>query len=179
MSEHNKQLSKQISYILRHAPWEYELEFDEEGWVPLEHLLEGLNADGGGVTRADIEEMMRTAIKSRFEIQGDSIRAFYGHSVPGKLKKIPIEPPEILYHGTVERFLPLIRDSGLKPMSRQYVHLSFDPKTAEIVAKRRGKGIILLRVRARDAWNAGLKFHEEGDHIWLSDAIPAEWIEFE
>ena len=26
-------LSKEISYALRHAPWEYELELDEEGFV--------------------------------------------------------------------------------------------------------------------------------------------------
>ncbi|WP_032078032.1 RNA 2'-phosphotransferase [Clostridium drakei] len=33
------QLSKEISYALRHAPWEYELELDEEGWVSVEQLL--------------------------------------------------------------------------------------------------------------------------------------------
>ena len=25
-------LSKEVSYALRHAPWEYELEMDKEGW---------------------------------------------------------------------------------------------------------------------------------------------------
>jgi RNA:NAD 2''-phosphotransferase len=28
-------LSKEVSYALRHAPWEYELELDESGWVPI------------------------------------------------------------------------------------------------------------------------------------------------
>ena len=28
-----EKLSKEVSYALRHAPWEYELEMDEEGWV--------------------------------------------------------------------------------------------------------------------------------------------------
>ena len=31
-------LSKEISYVLRHAPWKYELEMDEEGWVLVELL---------------------------------------------------------------------------------------------------------------------------------------------
>lgn len=31
-----EELSKEISYALRHAPWEYELEMDQEGWVPVE-----------------------------------------------------------------------------------------------------------------------------------------------
>ena len=33
------QLSKEISYALRHAPWEYELELDDNGWVSVEQLL--------------------------------------------------------------------------------------------------------------------------------------------
>ena len=28
-------ISKEISYALRHAPWEYELELDEQGFVPI------------------------------------------------------------------------------------------------------------------------------------------------
>ena len=38
------ELSKEISYALRHVPWEYELEMDEEGWVSVE-LLDALNKD--------------------------------------------------------------------------------------------------------------------------------------
>lgn len=32
-------LSKEVSYALRHAPWEYELEIDEEGWVDINQLI--------------------------------------------------------------------------------------------------------------------------------------------
>ena len=39
------ELSKEISYALRHAPWEYELEMDDEGWVSLEQLLDSLRRD--------------------------------------------------------------------------------------------------------------------------------------
>ena len=37
-----EELSKEVSYALRHAPWEYELEMDEEGWVSIEQLLSAL-----------------------------------------------------------------------------------------------------------------------------------------
>ena len=40
MMNHEK-LSKEVSYALRHAPWEYEFEMDEEGWVNTEQLLRG------------------------------------------------------------------------------------------------------------------------------------------
>ena len=36
-----EELSKEVSYALRHAPWEYELEMDEEGQVNIEQLLRG------------------------------------------------------------------------------------------------------------------------------------------
>ena len=39
------ELSKEISYALRHAPWEYELEINEEGWVQVEQLLDALHKD--------------------------------------------------------------------------------------------------------------------------------------
>ncbi len=35
-------LSKEVSYALRHVPWKYELEMDENGWVPVEQLLDAL-----------------------------------------------------------------------------------------------------------------------------------------
>ena len=39
------ELGKEISYALRHAPWEYELEMDEEGWVPVGQLLNALHKE--------------------------------------------------------------------------------------------------------------------------------------
>lgn len=176
----SQRLSKQIAYILRHAPWEYELELDEEGWVELEQLLEGLRSEkwSADVTREDIEEMIRTSSKARFEIAGDRIRAYYGHSVPGKLRKEKAEPPELLYHGTVDRFLASIRQSGLQTMSRQYVHLSGDTEMAGIVARRRGKGTVILPIRAREASRNGVVFYRESNGVWLADAVAPEWIEF-
>ena len=174
----NERLSKQLSYVLRHAPWVYELELDEEGWTPLDQLLEGLRSEGAfrHVERGDIEAMIASSAKARFELAGDSIRAYYGHSLPGKILKRRATPPELLYHGTVRRFLPAIEASGLKPMSRQYVHLSRDLDMANTVARRRGSDIVILSIKARAAAEAGLPFYEESNGVWLADEIPAEWI---
>ncbi|GED31946.1 RNA 2'-phosphotransferase [Brevibacillus centrosporus] len=37
-----QRLSKEMSYALRHAPHEYELEVDEYGWVEIEQLISSL-----------------------------------------------------------------------------------------------------------------------------------------
>lgn len=36
-------LSKEVSYALRHAPWEYELELDKNGWVQIDQLLQAFH----------------------------------------------------------------------------------------------------------------------------------------
>ncbi|WP_376740509.1 RNA 2'-phosphotransferase [Listeria cossartiae] len=35
-------LSKEVSYVLRHTPREYELEIDKQGWVSVAQLLYAL-----------------------------------------------------------------------------------------------------------------------------------------
>ena len=37
-----EKLSKEISYALRHSPWEYELELDIEGWVDVNQSIKSL-----------------------------------------------------------------------------------------------------------------------------------------
>lgn len=154
-------LSKEISYALRHAPWEYELELDEEGWVSLEQLLQALRLDQRweAVNEQDIRKIIETADKQRFEVADGKMRALYGHSVPRKIIKKAETPPSIVYHGTARRFAAQILDEGLRPMGRQYVHLSADKDTAMLVGKRRDAAPVLLKVDAEMARNEGVMFY--------------------
>ena len=64
-----KKLSKEISYALRHAPWEYELELDSEGFVPTSQLLEAINENGKHgreITVNDIKYIIANSDKTRF-----------------------------------------------------------------------------------------------------------------
>ena len=38
-------LGKEITYALRHAPWEYELEMDDKGFVGIQQLLLAINEE--------------------------------------------------------------------------------------------------------------------------------------
>ena len=132
------ELSKEISYALRHAPWEYELEMDEEGWVPVEQLLDALHKEEKwrNISENDLVIMIQKSEKKRHEIFSGKIKAHYGHSIPMKIAKEEKVPPEVLYHGTARRFLNSIREKGLLPKGRQYVHLSQDVETAHSVGMR-------------------------------------------
>ena len=173
-----EKMSKEISYALRHAPWEYELEMDEEGWVPVEQLLDALHreSDWKNITQEDIEQMINMSEKKRHEIVGSKIRAFYGHSIPMKISKVKSKPPEILYHGTARRFMKLIMENGLSPQKRQYVHLSQDIETARDVGKRHDDKPCVLLIDALKAWNDGNVFYYGNEKVWLADSVPSIYI---
>lgn len=171
-------LSKEISYALRHAPWEYELELDENGWVSAEQLLTVLkeNDKWESVTIEDLEHIIENSDKKRHELVDGKIRALYGHSVLKKIVKESAEPPAILFHGTARRFLESIENKGILPKGRQYVHLSNDIETAFQVGKRRDDKPIILEIDAKRAWDEGVKFYLGNDKVWLGDNIPSKYI---
>ena len=96
------ELSKEISYALRHAPWEYELEINEEGWVQVEQLLDALHKDEKWkkISEKDLITMIEKSEKKRHQILNGKIKAYYGHSIPIRIVKEEKMPPEVLYHGT-------------------------------------------------------------------------------
>lgn len=171
-------LSKEISYALRHAPWEYELEMDEEGWVPVGQLLDALHRTDrwSNICEADLNEMIEKSEKKRHELVDGKIRAFYGHSTPIRILKEEKMPPDFLYHGTARRFLESIRENGLLPQRRQYVHLSQDIETAEKVGSRHDNKPCILIIDAKKAWNEGIKFYLGNEKVWLADTIPSRYI---
>lgn len=173
-----EELSKEISYALRHAPWEYELEMDEEGWVPVEQLLDALHGieKWKNIKEADLSSMIKKFEKKRYELKDRKIRAYYGHSIQMKILKKEQNPPDVLYHGTARRFLESINKNDLLPQNRQYVHLSKDLETAINVGKRRDSKPCILTIDAKTAWNDGIRFYLGNEKVWLADAIPAIYL---
>lgn len=175
----DEELSKLLSHALRHEPWLYELELDSEGWVPLSAVIEMLREqreEWRELTRLDLERMIETSAKRRHEIAGARIRAIYGHSVPGKLSYARALPPAILFHGTSPAAAITIAVEGLKPMSRQYVHLSIDRVTALEVGRRKARAPVLLEIDARAASDSGVAFYTGNEQVWLADAVPARFV---
>jgi putative RNA 2'-phosphotransferase len=177
----HERLSKVVAHALRHEPWLYELELDEQGWVPLGQLLEALQARGGEwrhLGRDDLVAMAGASPKRRYDVDAgqDRIRALYGHSVPTRLAQEEAVPPALLYHGTSPRAWAVIQVEGLRPMGRQYVHLSVQPGMAAQVGRRRAAYPLVLGVRAGDAARDGFRFYRGNEHVWLADAVPGSYL---
>ena len=98
-------LSQAVSHALRHEPWLYELELDEEGWADIGALLTALRQESpawSDLTEPDLADMIRASSKQRHELVNGRIRALYGHSLPGKLHRTPAKPPAQLFHGRLK-----------------------------------------------------------------------------
>ena len=168
-------LSRRLSYVLRHHPESVGIRLDAAGWVDLDELLAALADDGLAVTRADVDRVIDSGDKQRFEVREGRIRATHGHSVEVDLGLEPRTPPPVLHHGTVARFLDAIRAEGLQPGSRQHVHLSPDVPTARQVGARRGTPVV-IDVAARRLHDDGHEFLRAGGGVWLTGAVPPGYL---
>lgn len=165
--------SKQISYILRHHPESVGLTLDANGWVSVEKLCLAV-----GITYDELVQIVWTNNKQRFEfdVTGELIRARQGHSISVDLGLKPVEPPAVLYHGTKEEFMPLIRVEGIRAMSRQFVQLSESTETAQEVARRRKGKSTLLTIAAHQMYIEGYEFFRSANNVWTTRKVPPKYL---
>jgi putative RNA 2'-phosphotransferase len=170
--KHLTRLSKRLALYLRHDPAALGLTLAPGGWAPVDALLRAL-----GITREELDEVVETNNKRRFAFDetGTRIRASQGHSVTVDLGLADATPPDVLYHGTVAKFLDAILREGLRPMNRHAVHLSATPDTARTVGARRGKPVI-LHVDAAAMAAAGHTFQVSANGVWLTASVPPEYL---
>lgn len=163
--------SKQLAFLLRH---DTEYSFVQGGWRIVMDLI-----NHHGFTMEELEEIVRTDEKGRYEFNGDKnlIRARQGHSINVDVELEETTPPDILYHGTATRFVNSILREGLLPMSRQYVHLSSDIETAKKVGIRHGEPHI-LSINAKQMADDGFKFFKSRNGVWLIKRVPVKYITF-
>ena len=177
MTDDLTRASKALSYVLRHRPSSIGVELDDAGWVGIADLLAAFTRSGRPIPRDLLDRVVEGTDKRRFEVDGDRIRAAQGHSVPVELGLAPVTPPDRLYHGTSARFLESIRAEGLRRGRRHDVHLSPDAETAHRVGARRAGPTVILRIDAAGMHQAGHVFYRAANGVWLTAAVPPQWIE--
>ncbi|MCD8015870.1 MAG: RNA 2'-phosphotransferase [Lachnospiraceae bacterium] len=169
--------SKYMSLILRHKPEVIGITLDEHGWANVDELIEGINRTHP-LTMEILEQIVRDDGKQRYSFNEDKtlIRANQGHSIPVDVELEEVEPPEILYHGTGEKYTDSIDMQGLLPKTRLYVHLSGDYDTAKKVGQRHGKPTI-YRVLSGKMYKEGILFYRSVNGIWLTKFVPVKYLE--
>lgn len=171
-----KNISKSLSYWLRHRPENIGIVLDKEGWTDILELIEKAKTELE-FTIDELKEVVESNDKQRFSISkdGSKIRANQGHSVEIKMTFKEIAAPPVLYHGTVGKFMDSIKKKGLIPGNRHHVHLSKDQETAEKVGSRRGTPII-LKINAMKMQDDGFRFFISENGVYLTDHVPPKYL---
>ena len=171
-----RDVSKYMSLILRHKPETIGISLDEHGWANVEDLITGIAKDNE-FNMEILEEIVRRDEKQRYSFNEDKtlIRANQGHSIPVDVELEEWVPPEILWHGTGEKYVESIDREGLISKSRLYVHLSKDEDTAIKVGSRHGKPVI-YNVKAKQMYDDGYKFYLSVNGVWLTKEVPVRYL---
>jgi len=169
-------ISKYISLILRHKPEVIGIQLDAHGWADVNALLAGISKKYP-INRDILDEIVRSDEKQRYSFSqdGTKIRANQGHSIPVDVELEQKTPPDVLWHGTGEKYVESINRIGLIPKSRLYVHLSKDYEIAKTVGNRHGKPVV-YRVNAKQMAEDGYPFYLSVNGVWLTKEVPVQYL---
>ena len=108
---HLDNTEKFIAFILRHHPEAIGIKLDEHGWAQTEDLISGI-AKSRKFDMQILEEIVRTDSKQRYSFNEDKtlIRANQGHSIPVDVELEQKTPPDVLWHGTGEKYVLTVLD---------------------------------------------------------------------
>ncbi len=162
--------SKYLAFILRHTPDDLKYFISEDGWIEISKVLDLLKENNKELSLEELNELVDTNAKQRFAIDGNLIRANQGHTIDVKIDFEIKTPPSILYHGTSEDVVEKIKVEGIKPMLRQFVHLSDNIETATQVGQRHGK-LYIFEINTEMMIKEGYEFKLSKNGVWLIEEI--------
>ncbi|UYC11723.1 RNA 2'-phosphotransferase [Xanthomonas sp. CFBP 8445] len=178
MNKQHTEISKFLSFVLRHEPQAAGITLDSEGWAEVDALIVGAVQSGRTLDADLIRAVVDSSDKKRFALSDDGrrIRAVQGHSTESVAIQYEAKvPPEFLYHGTATRFLDAILAEGLRAGQRHHVHLSQDIATATMVGQRHGTPVV-LKVEALRMHQQGVAFFQADNGVWLTQTVPSSFF---
>ncbi len=191
-----RRLSKFMSGVLRHFPDEYGLETDGRGWIELQQLNAVVGNRYDWADDTSVDAVVETDPKGRFEVDGERIRATYGHSIEVALEREPndavtasgpepadgtnddtAEPvPDVLCHGTAPSNVDDVLTEGIRSMSRQLVHLSETATEARSVGARHATDPVVFVVDAASMRADGRRITKRGRTVYTTEHVPPRYL---
>lgn len=171
-----KKISQYLCKLLRHHPEIAGITLDENGWANVEELIRGV-AKTHPLDLETLVEIVRTDDKQRYSFSDDRkrIRCNQGHSMQVDVGLEESKPPDVLWHGTSEKYEKYIEKEGLIPKTRLYVHLSASAKNAHSVGSRHGKPIV-YEIDAKHMFLEGFIFYKAVNDVWQTKHVPARFL---
>jgi len=169
-----EKLAKFAAYILGRHPDEFGLVLDNDGYIATKEFLKAINElDGWKHIRLNhIREIILSSRTQTIEIDDRRIRAIDRRLIP-KHAFCP-SPPKLLYTCIRSKAYFAVAEHGIRPTVYSSVICTESRDLAEKIGKRRDFEPIMLTVHAVTATGKGVKFHQYGETIFLTDFIPPD-----
>jgi len=170
-SKRDIQISKSLSYLLRHGAVKEKLNINSEGYVSIDDILKHQRLKSHKTSMEDLVRIVNDNDKKRFTIIEDMICANQGHSIAtvsdDNLELLtPSTIPDEIYHGTYKKKLPEIYESGgLCKMSRNHIHFT-SSKLANISGIRYNVDA-LIYLNVQKCMDHGFQFYKSLNDVVL------------
>jgi len=161
-------ISKFLSGVLRHFPDDAGVTLDRNGWASYGEVVTAVTERYDSACSEEVDAVVSTDPKGRFDRDGGDIRAAYGHSVEVSLDDADGGTPGRLYHGTARGNVEPILEEGIAPVGRNEVYLSETVDEARKVGERHGDPVV-FEVDA-----TGLEAVERGDGVYAVETVPPD-----
>ena len=167
--------------MLRHFPENYGVKLDEHGWVKIYNIIPVIRAQRRNfwwLTPYHIESLVRTDPKERYQINGENeIRASYGHTIPVNMDDQPTEGvPDRLYYQTTEEELEFIRETGISPSDKSWIHLSLTPRQAYVSGMFHIDSPTVVEIDVVGLRESGGGVYMATHEVFVVNQIPPEFV---
>ncbi len=174
-------ISRILAGMLRHFPERYGIRLDDHGWAKIYPIIAAIRAERRGygwLTPRHIEALIRTDDRHRYSINNrGEIRANYGHTIPVEMDDLPDDDiPEKLYYQTTLEEKDLIKEAGISPSDRTWVHISKTYRQAFVSGLFHVDDPEVLEIDSGSFIGSGGRIFRANDDIFLTREIPPRFI---
>lgn len=175
------QISKTLSWLLRHGAIERKLSMRDDAYVPLSEVL--AQPEFNNININDIKYIVETNSKKRYTLTNENgivlIKANQGHSAEigeqidqSHAFELITEPFNKCLHGTDRKAWKLIEKTGLNRMKRQHIHFTNkEPSDATVISGARSNCSVLIYIDMARAMADGIKFYLSANKVILTEGI--------
>jgi len=175
-------ISRMLAGILRHFPERFGVRLDDRGWADIYQIVKGIKRRHPRfrwLKDKHIIAIVLTDDKGRYQLdmENKKVRATYGHSIKVDLSDLPTDNiPEKLYYPTTQEEYEYIKEIGLQPGDRKWVHLSKTYRDAYIAGLHRVEEPIILEIDTKKAIENGYQIYRAAKTVFIASQIPPEFI---
>lgn len=176
----NIELSKLLSWILRHGANDINIPIDVNGYIDVDVILKSQRFISKKFSLAEVKNVVANDGKQRFSLDTlpngkVRIKANQGHSMANvQLTMTTIDDASklpIAVHGTYYRFWDSIKAEGLKRMTRNHIHMTENEKFSANTSGFRSSSEILIYINVPKAMSDGVVFYRSANNVILTEGI--------